>query len=123
MSIEDYQDWGESLSVAKMEDYLFTTPEGAIKKSKEIGFDGEIHDSTLADGTKLYSPAKTEDEFIEWYRENDPDAEEELGAVFANETMEAAGESYSQPQNTKVVKLHLTNHSEHLSKVRSSQSM
>ena len=87
---EDYQDWGESLSVAKMEDYLFTTPEGAIKKSKEIGFDGEIHDSTLADGTKLYSPAKTEDEFIEWYRENDPDAEEELGAVFANETMEAA---------------------------------
>lgn len=67
--------------IAKMEDYLFRTPEGARKKSKEIGFDGEIHESTLADGTKLYSPAKTEDEFIKWYRKNDPDAEEELSAL------------------------------------------
>tara|TARA_Y100000004_G_C8956848_1_gene431290 strand:+ start:1990 stop:4362 length:2373 start_codon:yes stop_codon:yes gene_type:complete len=66
---------------AKMEDYLFRSPEGARKKSKEIGFDGEIHESTLADGTKLYSPAKTEREFIEWYRKNDPDAEEELSAA------------------------------------------
>jgi len=66
-----------------MEDYLFSTPEGAIEKSKEIGFDGEIHESTLADGTKLYSPAKTEEEFITWYRKNDPDAEEELGATAA----------------------------------------
>jgi len=67
--------------VAKMEDYLFRTPEGAIKKSQEIGFDGEIHESTLADGTKLYSPAKTEEEFITWYRKNDPDAEQELSAL------------------------------------------
>tara|TARA_R110001592_G_scaffold91631_2_gene267974 strand:- start:1396 stop:3810 length:2415 start_codon:yes stop_codon:yes gene_type:complete len=66
---------------SKMEDYLFRSPEGAIKKSKEIGFNGEIHESTLADGSKLYSPAKTEDEFIKWYRKNDPDAEEELGAT------------------------------------------
>jgi hypothetical protein len=66
---------------AKMEDYLFSTPEGAIEKSKEIGFDGEIHESTLADGTKLYSPAKTEEEFITWYRKNDPDAEEEFEAA------------------------------------------
>tara|TARA_X000001382_G_scaffold128299_2_gene117689 strand:+ start:7072 stop:9468 length:2397 start_codon:yes stop_codon:yes gene_type:complete len=66
---------------SKMEDYLFRTPEGAQKKSEEIGFNGEIHESTLADGTKLYSPAKTEDEFIKWYRKNDPDAEEELGAT------------------------------------------
>ena len=82
---EEYQDWGETVSTAKMEDYLFSTPEGAIEKSKEIGFDGEIHDSTLADGTKLYSPAKTEDEFITWYRKNDSDAEEELGAMEAAE--------------------------------------
>lgn len=68
---------------SKMEDYLFRTPEGAQKKSEEIGFNGEIHESTLADGTKLYSPAKTEDEFIKWYRKNDPDAEEELGATAA----------------------------------------
>ncbi len=66
---------------AKMEDYLFRTPEGARKKSQEIGFDGEIHESTLADGTKLYSPAKTEEEFITWYRKNDPDAEQELSAL------------------------------------------
>ena len=70
---------------SKMEDYLFRTPEGAQKKSEEIGFNGEIHESTLADGTKLYSPAKTEDEFITWYRKNDPDAEEELGAMEAVE--------------------------------------
>ena len=82
---EEYEDWGETVSTAKMEDYLFSTPEGAIEKSKEIGFDGEIHDSTLADGTKLYSPAKTEDEFITWYRKNDSDAEEELGAMEAAE--------------------------------------
>ncbi len=66
---------------SKMEDYLFRTPEGAQKKSEEIGFNGEIHESTLADGTKLYSPAKTEDEFITWYRKNDPDAEQELSAL------------------------------------------
>ena len=66
---------------AKMGDYLFRTPEGARKKSQEIGFDGEIHESTLADGTKLYSPAKTEAEFITWYRKNDPDAEQELSAL------------------------------------------
>ena len=71
----------EKKATAKMEDYLFRTREGAIKKSKEIGFDGEIHESTLADGTKLYSPAKTEKEFIEWYRKNDPDAEQELSAL------------------------------------------
>ena len=79
--LAEYEDWGETVSTAKMEDYLFSTPEGAIEKSKEIGFDGEIHDSTLADGTKLYSPAKTEDEFITWYRKNDSDAEEELSAA------------------------------------------
>ena len=73
----------EKEATAKMEDYLFSTPEGAEKKSQEIGFNGEIHESTLADGTKLYSPAKTEDEFINWYRKNDPDAEEELGATAA----------------------------------------
>ena len=71
----------EKKATAKMEDYLFRTPEGARKKSKQIGFDGEIHESTLADGTKLYSPAKTEKEFIEWYRKNDPDAEQELSAL------------------------------------------
>ena len=71
----------EKKATAKMEDYLFRSPEGARKKSKEIGFDGEIHESTLADGTKLYSPAKTEKEFIEWYRKNDPDAEQELSAL------------------------------------------
>ena len=68
----------EKEATAKMEDYLFSTPEGARKKSQEIGFDGEIHESTLADGTRLYSPARTEDEFIKWYRKNDPDAEEEF---------------------------------------------
>jgi len=65
---------------AKMEDYIFMDEQGAIKKSEEIGFDGETHTSTTADGGTLYFPAKTEEEFIEWYRKNDPDAEQELEA-------------------------------------------
>ena len=65
-------------STAKMEDYIFLEQEGAIQKSEEIGFEGEIHESTTADGGTLYFPAKTEEEFIEWYRENDSDAEDEL---------------------------------------------
>lgn len=68
-------------ATAKMEDYIFSTPEGARKKSREIGFDGEIHESKMADGTIMYFPAKTEKEFIEWYRKNDSDAEEELTAL------------------------------------------
>jgi len=66
---------------AKMEDYIFSTPEGAEKKSMEIGFNGDIHTSTMADGTVMYFPAKTEEEFIEWYRKNDSDAEQELSAL------------------------------------------
>ena len=64
-----------------MEDYIFMDEEGAIKKSQEIGFNGDIHKSTTADGGTLYFPAKTEDEFISWYRKNDPDAESELSAA------------------------------------------
>ena len=72
-----------------MEDYIFMDPEGAIQKSQEIGFDGEIHESTTADGGTLYFPAKTEEEFIEWYRENDPDAESELsGSETEGDNME-----------------------------------
>jgi len=66
---------------AKMEDYIFMDKEAAIKKSQEIGFKGEIHESTTADGGTLYFPAKTEDEFLDWYRKNDPDAESELSAA------------------------------------------
>ncbi len=66
---------------AKMEDYIFMSRDAAIKKSQEIGFEGDIHESTTADGGTLYFPAKTEDEFLDWYRENDPDAESELSAA------------------------------------------
>ena len=71
---------------AAMEDYIFIDKSKAEEKSKEIGFDGETHTSTTADGETLYFPAKTEEEFLTWYRKNDPDAEEELG----DEPMEAA---------------------------------
>lgn len=66
---------------AKMEDYIFLNKDDAIKKSQEIGFEGDIHESTTADGGTLYFPAKTEDEFLTWYRKNDPDAESELSAA------------------------------------------
>jgi hypothetical protein len=68
-------------ATAKMEDYIFSNPEGARKKSEEIGMDGEIHESRMADGTPMYFPGKTEEEFIEWYRKNDPDARQELSAL------------------------------------------
>ena len=71
----------EKEATAKMEDYIFSNPEGARKKSEEIGMDGEIHESRMADGTPMYFPGKTEEEFIKWYRKNDPDAREELSAL------------------------------------------
>ena len=75
---------------AAMEDYIFIDKSKAEEKSKEIGFDGETHTSTTADGETLYFPAKTEEEFLTWYRKNDPDAEEELGPADEDEPMEAA---------------------------------
>jgi len=69
-----------STAQAKMEDYIFIDRENAIKKSNEIGFNGEIHMTETADGEKLYFPAENEEEFQKWYRENDPDAEQELEA-------------------------------------------
>lgn len=53
-----------------MEDYVFTDKEAAIKKSKDIGMDGDIHTTRLGDGTIVYIPAKTEKQFEEWYRKN-----------------------------------------------------
>ena len=53
-----------------MEDYVFTDKESAIKKSKDIGMDGDIHTTKLGDGTIVYIPAKTEKKFEEWYRKN-----------------------------------------------------
>lgn len=69
-----------STAKAKMEDYIFIERENAIKKSNEIGFKGEIHMTKTADGETLYFPAESEKEFQDWYRENDPDAEQELEA-------------------------------------------
>jgi hypothetical protein len=59
---------------AGMEDYIFSTPEGARKKSREIGFDGEIHSDKMADGTMMYFPAKDEKTFQEWFDKNDSHA-------------------------------------------------
>ena len=49
-----------------MEDYVFTDKQQAIKKSKEIGMDGDIHTTKLGDGTIVYIPAKTEKQFEDW---------------------------------------------------------
>ena len=56
---------------AGMEDYIFSTPEGARKKSMQIGFKGEIHSDKMADGTMMYFPARTEEEFQKWFDKND----------------------------------------------------
>jgi len=65
-------DEAQSESVnAGMEDYIFSTEEGAKKKSMEIGFKGEIHMERMADGTPMYFPAKTDEEFQRWFNKND----------------------------------------------------
>lgn len=69
-----------STAKAKMEDYIFIDRENAVEKSKDIGFNGETHMTKTADGETLYFPAENEEKFQEWYRENDPDAEQELEA-------------------------------------------
>lgn len=96
---------------AKMEDYLFRTKEGAKKKSEEIGFKGEIHESTLADGTKLYSPAKTEEEFIKWYRKNDPDAEQEVSAAEYQGRKVTLNKPFRTPKESKKFAVYTKNES------------
>lgn len=56
---------------AGMEDYIFSTPEGARQKSTEIGFGGEIHSDQMADGTPMYFPGPNEQEFQMWFDKND----------------------------------------------------
>ena len=56
---------------AGMEDYIFSTPEGARQKSTEIGFGGEIHSDQMADGTPMYFPGPNEEEFQMWFDKND----------------------------------------------------
>ena len=56
---------------AGMEDYIFSTPEGARKKSIQIGFKGKIHTDEMADGTLMYFPGPSEDVFQKWFNEND----------------------------------------------------
>lgn len=56
---------------AGMEDYIFSTREGAEKKSREIGFNGETHMDRMADGTPMYFPGPDEDTFQRWFDKND----------------------------------------------------
>lgn len=56
---------------AKMEDYIFTDRDAAVQKSREIGMNGEVHETRTADGTTLYFPGPDEATFQKWYREND----------------------------------------------------
>lgn len=62
---------GAAKCKAGMEDYIFSTPEGARKKSIQIGFKGEIHTDEMADGTPMYFPGSSEDVFQKWFNEND----------------------------------------------------
>ena len=56
---------------AGMEDYIFSTREGAEKKSKEIGFDGATYMERMADGTPMYFPGPNNEEFQKWFDKND----------------------------------------------------
>jgi len=78
--MEMYQDWGVTVK-SKMEDYIFMSRMEAVKKSREIGFKGKTHSTKTADGQTMYFPGANEKEFLEWYRKNDSDAEQELSAA------------------------------------------
>lgn len=56
---------------AGMEDYIYSTREGAEEKSRQIGFEGATHMERMADGTPMYFPGPNEEEFQKWFDEND----------------------------------------------------
>ena len=73
---------------AGMEDYIFSTPEGAREKSREIGMNGKIHTEKMADGTTMYFPGETEEAFQKWFDENDShDASYHMDSCPAGEKM------------------------------------
>ncbi len=77
---------------AGMEDYIFSTPEGARQKSMEIGFEGEIHSDQMADGTPMYFPGPDEETFQRWFDQNDSHTASEgcgCGCGCADESVEA----------------------------------
>jgi hypothetical protein len=61
----------EELVEAGMEDYIYSTKEGAEKKSREIGFDGATHMERMADGTPMYFPGPDDETFQRWFDKND----------------------------------------------------
>ena len=85
---------------AGMEDYIFSTPEGARQKSTEIGFGGEIHSDQMADGTPMYFPGPNEEEFQMWFDKNDSHdasaSECNCGNVEAKEADDPCTEGYEQ---------------------------
>jgi len=73
---------------AGMEDYIFSTPEGAREKSREIGMEGKIHTEKMADGTTMYFPGPDEETFQKWFDENDShDASYHMDSCPAGEKM------------------------------------
>jgi hypothetical protein len=85
---------------AGMEDYIFSTPEGARQKSMEIGFNGEIHSDQMADGTPMYFPGPNEEEFQMWFDKNDSHdasaSECNCGNVEAKDADDPCTEGYEQ---------------------------
>jgi hypothetical protein len=85
---------------AGMEDYIFSTPEGARQKSMEIGFDGATHMDRMADGTPMYFPGPNEEEFQMWFDKNDSHdasaSECNCGNVEAKDADDPCTEGYEQ---------------------------
>jgi hypothetical protein len=85
---------------AGMEDYIFSTPEGARQKSMDIGFGGEIHSDKMADGTPMYFPGPNEEEFQMWFDKNDSHdasaSECNCGNVEAKDADDPCTEGYEQ---------------------------
>ena len=64
---------------AGMEDYIYSTREGAEEKSRQIGFDGATYMERMADGTPMYFPGPNDEEFQKWFDKNDSHTASECG--------------------------------------------
>jgi len=74
-NMEEFQNWYNSKAsyahkAGPMEDYIFVSKDEAMKMAEKLGMDG-VHTSTTKDGTTLYIPGKTEEEFFKWYKDHD----------------------------------------------------
>lgn len=106
-----YDDKKGQNAKAGMEDYIFSTEEGAKKKSMEIGFNGETHMERMADGTPMYFPAKSDEEFQRWFNKNDSHDDETVEAAEYQGKKVTLNKPFRTPKGPKKFAVYVQNES------------